>query len=73
MITTTDFAPITLNGEPVATWRTMTELLIDGRFYFSEAAGSEDCSCRRCALHEDFGGCLVEKAQWSLVEFLSGV
>lgn len=65
----TTFAPITLNGEPIATWRTMTEVVIDGRLYFVEASASEDCGCRRCCLHDDFGGCLVAEALWGLVTF----
>ena len=67
-----EFAPLTLNGEAIATWRTATEVVIDGRLYFAEFAASDDCSCRRCTLHEDFGGCIVADAQWGLVQFLLG-
>lgn len=65
-----EFSPITLNGEPVVTWR-MTHLIeIDNRLYESESAASDECSCRRCLLHDDFGGCIVAEAMWDLVEFM---
>lgn len=72
MTTTTDFAPITVNGEAVATWRTATEIVLDGRLFFVEFAASDDCSCRRCTLHEDFGGCIVAEALWHCVEWMAG-
>lgn len=66
-----EFNPITLNGEPVVTWR-MTHLIeIDGWLFESEYSASGDCRCRRCLLHEDFGGCIVAEAQWGLVLWLS--
>lgn len=68
-----EFAPITLNGEPVVTWR-MTHLIeIDERLFEQEYAASEDCTCRRCMLHDDFGGCIVADAMFGLVEFLAGL
>lgn len=70
-MTTTDFAPITLNGEAVATWRTATEIVLNGRLYFVEFSASDECSCRRCMLHDDFGGCIVDAALWGLVTFLA--
>lgn len=66
-----EFSPITLNGEPVVTWRTVTLIEIGERLYESEYAASEDCSCRRCMLHDDFGGCIVADRQWGLVLWLS--
>lgn len=71
-MTTTDFAPITLNGEPVVTWRMMHNVEIDGRLYFQEDAASEDCSCRRCMLHDDFGGCIVEETMWCFIMWMVG-
>lgn len=66
-----DFAPITLNGEPVITWA--NDVQIDGRFYAADAAASEDCYCRRCLLHEDFGGCIVGWVLWELCCLLACV
>jgi hypothetical protein len=70
MSTTIEFAPITLNGEPVVTRRTIHLLAIDGWLYEQEFAASEDCGCRRCSLHDDFGGCLVAEAQWAMIEWM---
>lgn len=58
---------LTFNGEPIITIQMMHNIELDGRLYFQEDAGSEDCSCRRCSLHDDFGGCVVEEAMWGLV------
>lgn len=69
----TDFAPITLNGEPVATWRTATLIEVGGRLYEPEFVAGQNCGCRRCVLHDDFGGCIPAEAMWGLVEFMAGV
>lgn len=69
-MTTTEFAPITLNGEPVVTWHMTHLIAVNERLYEQEYAASAECSCRRCLLHEDFGGCLVADAMYGLVEFM---
>lgn len=66
-----EWDPITLDGEPVVTWRMTHMVEIGGRLYEQEFAGSDDCSCRRCSLHEDFGGCIVDEALWGLVLWMS--
>lgn len=71
--TDTDFAPITFNGEPIITFRMLHHVEISGRLYAQEYAASEDCDCRRCLLHEDFGGCIVADALWEFVECLMGL
>lgn len=68
-----EFAPITLNGQPVVTWRMLHMIEVGEHLYEQEYAASADCTCRRCMLHDDFGGCLVADAGWGLVEFLAGV
>lgn len=68
---TTTFAPITLNGEAVVTWRMTHMVELDGWLFEQEFAASEDCTCRRCMLHEDFGGCIVAEALWCCVVWMS--
>lgn len=72
MTTTTDFAPITLNGEPVLTWRMMHNVQIGDSLFYQEDAAFEDCECRRCMYHDDFGGCIVAEALWGCVMALMG-
>lgn len=75
MTTTTDFAPVTLNGEPVRTIATGTTTYIEvgERFYVAEEVASEDCMCRRCAPYkQDFGGCIPAEAMWGCVEWMAG-
>lgn len=71
-LTATDFAPITLNGESIPTFRMIHMLQIGDHFYEQEFAASEDCWCRRCSLHDDFGGCIPAEAMWQLVSLMTG-
>jgi len=43
---------------------------IAGRLY--DVRPPEGCSCNRCALHDDPGGCIVGQAIWGLFELLAG-
>lgn len=71
MTTATTEPMIFLNGEPIVTVRTVHMLNLGGWLYGQEEAASEDCDCRRCRLHEDFGGCIVAEAMWGLVLWMS--
>lgn len=78
-MTTTEFAPVTLNGEPIRTpavvaAESTTLIEVGGRLYVAEQVASEWCWCRRCAEYkQDFGGCIPAEAMWGLVEFMAGV
>lgn len=71
MTTTTDteFAPLLLNGEPIITTVHMIE--VGERLFIQEDAASPDCICRRCMLHEDFGGCIPDAAMFGMVLWMS--
>jgi len=73
-MTTIEFAPVTLNGEPVRTLATGTTTYIKMGVYLyvAEEVASDDCWCSRCSLHEDFGGCIPAEAMWGLVDLLAG-
>lgn len=74
-ITLDEFAPITLNGEPLPTWKTRQHVYVEvgERLYAVEDVESRDCLCRRCLLHDDFGGCIPAEAMWGLVILLAGI
>lgn len=78
-MSTTDFAPVLLNGEPIETpatraARTTTYIEVGDHLYVAEDVASEDCWCRRCAPYkQDFGGCIPAEAMWGLVEFMAGL
>lgn len=67
---TTDL--LTFNGEPIITHRTVHMIELGDWLYEQEYAASADCSCRRCRLHEDFGGCVVDAALWGLCVLMAG-
>ena len=72
-MTTTADAPILLNGEPFAvTHRTLHLIEVGGWLYAVEEIESPDCDCRRCSLHEDFGGCIPAAAMWGLMLVMTG-
>lgn len=76
MTTTTDFAPVLLNGEPIETLATQSERVyvsIDDRLYVAQDVASEFCWCRRCTLHDDFGGCVPFDAMYGLMEVMAGL